>query len=192
MRPNDHHHHDNRKAVHQMISGYSQWVEEKFCNGHRVYLVTMQFSHLQGGHRAKYDQMLRDAERVYKFLIMRVVRNCKRITDPDLLPFWILVPDFPVAKYAKMSLAAVTVNDGLHLHAIIVMPKICRFSKRLSRHFRLNQMAYVVADKPLCRLHAKRIKTDPGYVVGYALKSIKSGRSSVDDIVIFPRSRGER
>lgn len=67
-------------------------------------------------------QMKREATRAHGWLCERVWRNAKAPSRRPLTPRWILVPDVPVAKRAKVRLRELLPNDGLHLQGIVVMP----------------------------------------------------------------------
>ena len=105
-------------------------------------------------------------------------------------------PDLPVPKAQKQRLRDITLNDGLHLHALALIPPGSQMEGGLDQHFADNQALYVrrehaVARHPLARVHAQPIIRDPDYVTEYVFKSLSRQRFSLDDVLILPRNRGE-
>jgi hypothetical protein len=104
---------------------------------------------------------------------------------------WIVVPDFPVPKHAKTSLQDVTLNGGLHMQGIALLPPASRLNAGLDRHFAAHQALYVRSGFPLCRLHAEAILQTPEIATEYVLKSIRRGRVSGDQILLLPDNLNE-
>jgi hypothetical protein len=134
--------------------------------------------------------MEREVERVYATFLTRVVRKPRSDCKRDLLPRWLVCPDYPVPKHAKMDLGEVTVNQGRHMHGIGLMPPVSRMKEGLEVHFATNQRLYVRAGG-LLRVHAEKIESRPGYVTAYAFKSLRRGRADFADLVILPRPKDQ-
>jgi hypothetical protein len=107
------------------------------------------------------------------------------------LPRLIAVPDLPVAKHSKkLSVRDVTINDGLHVHAIIAMPSTLRHFHgcKLKDLIRDNRHRFIGPFTRISHIDVQRIKDDPGYVAGYALKHAKRNPAIMDEILILPKS----
>ena len=115
-------------SVPQLINGYGEWVQSLFDDGFRMYLVTFKFNHIPGSSEYKRREMLKQVEyQFYPTLIKRVERQPMKPSRQRNLPRLIASPDLPVAKYSKkLSVKDVTINDGLHVHAVIAMPLTLR------------------------------------------------------------------
>ena len=109
--------------------------------------------------------MAKEIERIYATLLTRVVRHPRSPSAADMLPIWIFCPDFPVPKRKRQSLAKVMVNDGLHYHAIAVLPPTSRLQESLRRHFRNNQGLYRGRNQLVSRIKAKKIRETPRKLV---------------------------
>ena len=87
-------------------------------------------------------QMQREVERVYATVLTRIIRNPRKIPLFGL-PLWIVFPDYPVPKHAKMELRDVVLNGGLHLHGIALFLRRNRMNCGLDDHFEMAQELYV-------------------------------------------------
>jgi hypothetical protein len=133
--------------------------------------------------------MTDEIERVYSTLITRVVRNPRSPFQSHLSPILIVVPDFPVRKRHKEPLNDPTINDGLHMHGILLMPPNSRLKQNVVSHFNQHKSLYV--KNRLHELDVEPIVSNLPRVVDYAFKSVKKGKVDLDDILIFPKADGE-
>jgi hypothetical protein len=165
-------------------------VLDRVHNGFEFYLITIMFCPLPGSAVTKQKIMMEEVERIYATLLTRVIRKPKSTSLIDL-PLWIVCPDFPVPKYAKQSLPSVSINQGLHVHALALVPPITRLKRPLDAEIRRHQELLTKNQDRVFRLHAEVVTHDEGYVVGYAMKSLVRRRSSSDSILILPRTSSE-
>ncbi|WAJ27857.1 hypothetical protein [Antarcticirhabdus aurantiaca] len=172
-----------------MHQAWGTWVTDHIFKGWEGYIITFMFDHIPGRAASQIDQMEKEVVRVYRTLLTRIVRRPQQRCERDRLPRWIVVPDFPVPKHAKTSLGDVTINGGLHMHAIALLPPTSRLTGGLDQHFAAHQALYVRPGFPLCRLHAEPILRTPGTATEYVLKSIRRGRVSGDQILLLPQDR---
>ena len=91
------------------------------------------------------QQMNDEVDRVYSTFITRVVRKPNSVYQKYLYsrPLLIAVPDRPVPKHAKQRLKDVTINDGRHMHGILVVPWDCRLKQDVVSHFDKFRQLYV-------------------------------------------------
>ena len=178
-------------SVYDQIDAYSQWlqgyVHEK---GWNPFLMTFMYKPLKGHTEAIAHQMKDEVDRVYSTFITRVVRNPNSKHQKYLRPILVAVPDRPVAKHGKQRLTDVTINDGRHIHGILVVPWDCRLKRDVRAHFEQYSKLYV--KNRLLRLDVRPITSALGGVVDYAFKSVKSRKVDCDDIIIFPKSGTEK
>src|SRR4051812_540873 len=167
------------------IESFSTWVTGYMDNHWDGCLLSFMFQHLPGSKASVLRQMERELERVYGRVLTRIVRKPRCEAHQGKLPIWLACPDLPVPKRKKQCLPDVTLNDGLHIHALALIPPGSRMNERLDQHFAAQQALYVrrehaLARHPLARVHAQPIISDPGYVTEYVLKSLMRGRVSTD------------
>jgi hypothetical protein len=178
-------------SVNNLINAYSQWlqgyVDEK---GWSPFFLTFMYKPLRGQTEAIAHQMKDEIERVYSTFVTRVVRNPNSKHQKHLCPILVAVPDRPVAKHGKQRLTDITINNGRHMHGILVVPWHCRLKRDVRAHFDKYNKLYV--KNRLLRLDVRPIDSDLDGVVDYAFKSIKSRRFNCDDITIFPKSSTEK
>src|SRR3954469_1749008 len=171
-------------------SGYGSMVKERLEQGWDGYLISLMFNRVRGSRLNVIRQMEREVERVYATVLTRIIRDPRKV--PILaLPLWVVCPDYPIPKHAKQDLRYVTVNDGLHMHGIALIPPWNRMNEQFERHFEMYQELYVRQGYPLHRVHAVPITTDPGYVTAYALKAVQRRRLDFDNVLILPRTHSE-
>jgi hypothetical protein len=172
----------------KIIDGYSQWVQGYMGNGWKAFLVTFMFRPL-GGDRPALTKMMEEVDRVYSTFITRVVRNPNSPTQKASRPILIAVPDRPVFKHERLQLKDVKINEGVHMHGILLVPKRSRLKEGVKRHFKIHEKSYIRNN--LWRLDIKRIRSNPKKVVRYAMKAIKNSVFSYDNILIFPKAEAE-
>jgi hypothetical protein len=115
-------------SVSELIEGYRKWVESHFNEGFRMYLVTFKFNNIPGSIEYKRREMLKRVERqFYPTLIERAERWPTKPSMQRNLPRLIAVPNLPATEHSKnLSARIVKINDALHVHAIMAMPKLLR------------------------------------------------------------------
>lgn len=180
----------DRRAVSDVIAGYSQLVIDRVHEGWRAYLATLMFAQLPGKSTAVIEQMKASTELVYKKLLTRAVRWPRSAWSAGRLPVLVAAPDMPVGKHDK-PLAAVTINGGLHMHGVLMMPPFSRLRVPTDEHFRQKQAFYLGDRSHLRRIDLRPIKDDIEKAVDYALKNIRRGRFMIDDLLVLPRARSE-
>ncbi|MEX0827459.1 MAG: hypothetical protein WD005_00740 [Haliea sp.] len=149
------------------------------------------FAPLRGSQDAVLSQMERELERVYATMLTRIVRKPSSPANVGKLPIWLACPDLPVPKREKQDLRTVAINDGLHMHAICLIPPQSRLTDGLQRHVEEKQGLYVRDQRVIRRIGAIPITSRPKYVTKYAFKSLQRGRFGTDNIIILPRAMGE-
>lgn len=183
---------DSELTPKHLIAGYSKWLKDYVDRrGWNPFLMTFMFKPLKGSQQAVIYQMNDEVERVYSTFITRVVRKPNVIFQRYSCecPILIAAPDRPVPKHKKQRLKDVTINDGRHMHGILVVPRASRLKQDVVSHFEKFRKLYV--KNRLCRLDVQAIESDLPGVVDYAFKSMKGAEFGYDDIVIFPKSEAE-
>lgn len=173
----------------RLIRAYGRWIREHKMNGWDAYLFTFMFNQLPGSREATIQQMHEEITVLYKKLVTRVVRKPKLATNAHLLPKGVFFPDGPAYKKKKQRLRDVSVNDGLHMHGIVVATTEGRLKEGLDQHFRKNRPMYET--RKMYRIHVEPIEHSAVYVTDYAGKAVKTRRFIDDEILILPRSSGE-
>ena len=98
----------------------------------------------------------------------------------------IFIPDKPVPKSRKdqkSTIADVLINDGLHMHGIVLGNRWGRIRVPLDQYFGENAGKYVKGK--IRNIDVQRITYEPGYVVDYALKSLLKRTASNDEILVL-------
>ena len=180
----------DRRAVSDVIAGYSQLVVDRVREGWHPYLATLMFAPLPGKPAAVMEQMKAGTELVYKKFLTRAVRRPRSAWSAGWLPVLVAAPDTPVGKHDK-PLAEVKINGGLHMHGVLLMPPFSRLRLPADEHFRQRQAFYVGDRSRLRAIDVRPIEADVGKAVDYALKNVRRGRFSVDDLLILPRAASE-
>jgi hypothetical protein len=127
--------------------------------------------------------------RWYGRLATRAVRKPRSPQWTPLLPKGIFVPDLPVFKRSKQNLRDVVINDGLHVHGIVVANRLGRIAEPLDVHFNRNLEKYLTGN--LRHIDVEQITHMAKYVTGYGMKGLKRPTFSPDNILILPKTLGE-
>jgi hypothetical protein len=184
--------HSNFRYHHRLalIQAHADWAQQWLDRGWDGYLFSFMFNQLPGSRHAMVQQMHQHIEnRWYGRLATRTVRKTRSPVWIPFLPKGILVPDLPVFKRAKLGLRDVSINDGLHMHGIVVANRWARIPETLDVHFEENPGTYL--SRKLRHIDVRRITHSAEYVTEYALKSLKRRTFFEDDILVLPRTLSE-
>jgi hypothetical protein len=172
-----------------LIHHHGNWVQQQIDEGWDAYLFTFLFNQLLGSMRAKSQQMEQEIVRWYGRLATRTVRKPRSPTWAPLLPKGIFVPDLPVFKKSKQDLRDVVINDGLHVHGIVVANRLGRISEPLDVHFAEKLDEYLTGN--LRHIDVEHITHMAKYVTEYGMKGLKRPNFSPDNILVLPRTLRE-
>ncbi|MDR7039171.1 hypothetical protein J2X36_003944 [Methylobacterium sp. BE186] len=179
---------NNKRTMHH----YQQWVDELVSDmGMTPYFMNFMFKELNKSQTASLAIMMREVERVYATLATRIVRNPSGRHAHRKLPIWIACPDYPIYKRERDNVSFQHLNEGLHVNSVSLFHPGTRMQTSIDDHFDEDPSLYVRPETPLARVHIRPITEDAGNVAGYALKSIKTGRSTFADVLILPKTRSE-
>jgi hypothetical protein len=192
------------QAALLMIDAFGTWIESYLEKGWKSYLMTFMFNPLSGNPNSIVRQMSAEVERVYSTLLTRVVRNPRSPKKKGTLPVLIGFPDLPVFKHKKGKLDDVRINDGLHYHAMLLLPLKSRLNQELEQHIKDNEDIYLGRTKTvkergmlrkrrafpkLQRIHIQATTHTPGAHTSYGLKAMRN--LPYDDLLIMPKSDDE-
>ena len=104
----------------QLLEGFGVWIKQHVRDGWNPYFLSFMFHQLPGSRRARIQQMHEEVEIFYRKLITRVERDARLNKNAHKLPRGVFFPDVPAYKRQKQRLHDVTVNDGLHMHGIML------------------------------------------------------------------------
>jgi hypothetical protein len=169
-----------------LIEAYGKWVQQYLDDGWEGYFFSIQFQQLPGSLKIKAHLMEREILRWYGRLVTRAVRKPRSPHWAPLLPKGIFVPDLPVFKRSKQNLRDVVINDGLHMHGIVVANRFCRISEPLDIHFAEKMKEYLIGN--LRHIDVEPINRTAEYVTEYAMKGLKRPTFTMDNVLILPRT----
>jgi hypothetical protein len=133
--------------------------------------------------------MHEEVEIFYRKLITHVERDPRLNKNADKLPRGVFFPDVPAYKRRKQGLRDVTVNDGLHMHGVLVIPEKSRLKISLDEHVLENYHKY--RSHKMYRIDVGPTDARVVYTTDYAGKALKTPRFDQDDILILPKTTGE-
>jgi hypothetical protein len=183
--------HNQTPQLAAIIEGYGEHVESQILAGWHGYLLSFMFKPQRGNSKAVIWQMQQGVQVFYSTLITRVVRNNRSRKMQPYLPVLIGAPDLPVFKHEKQPLSSLPLNDGLHFHAIVLLPEISRLRTNLVEHVEEKQEIYVHKNGLFMHIDVEPIVESPRKVTRYALKAVEKGLVSTDDILILPKAYSE-
>ncbi|PVE54018.1 hypothetical protein [Rhizobium rhizogenes] len=175
----------------ELIDAYISMVEDRAAGGWEPYLLTLMFNQLRGNERTKQQLMLKECEAIYGRLMTRLIKRPHN-TPIAAMPFWLSCMDWPVNKQIKSSFSDIMTNDGMHIHAIFMVPPNARTGKRLNEIVADSPKAFLVGERmALSRLHVVPLERTLQKAALYALKQVQRKRITSADILVLPRSHGE-
>ncbi len=96
-----------------------------------------------------------------------------------------------MSRYDKQAMQDVVINDGLHWHAVVFIPRKSRLHTGLKRHVRDHTSLYLGSHRRLRRIHVKRIRYGPERVADYLLKAWRRTPSLNGELLVLPRAVSE-
>jgi hypothetical protein len=175
----------------QLVDGYTQVVIDRVDSGWSCHLMTFPFAQLPGPRIAVIQAMKDELQRVFSTLVTRIHRK-PRTASPDELPILIGAADLPVYRRDRDSSPLVRCNDGLHFHALLLVPPATRLGIPVEEHFRANEDMYLGKRHLIQKLDVRPVTDSYERVVDYVFKTIQRGRVSYDEgILLLPRARRE-
>jgi hypothetical protein len=169
-----------------IMQEYGKWLQEHIDNKCDAYLFTIMFRHISGSKESKIQQMHRAISRMYRNLVTRVVRKPRSEKNAELLPKGIFIPDVPAYKKSQYRINDVSVNDGIHVHGVVITPQHSRLKEPLHLHCARKSKLYVRGK--IIRIQVDPIRSDAAFVADYAGKALKKRRFSNNDVLILPKT----
>jgi hypothetical protein len=179
----------NKKHLQAIADGHGAWIRKFIDDGWDAYFFTVMFRPISGSRDRQAMQMQQEVEKIYNRLATRMVRKPQSPKWKGLLPIGLFSPDFPVRKYGlgeggdPSTVECASINNGLHMHGIILANRWGRIPIGLHEHFR-SEMRHYLTPK-VQRIHIEPIRHSPEEVVDYALKAVVRRRISIDDIRVL-------
>ena len=169
---------------------YALWIEQLIARGLEPWFVTFMFHQLPGSAASRQQHMLAIVNRIYEIRITRVIKHPRAAINRDRRPVWLAAPDLPIFKHLKQTLQVLLVNDGQHVHAIVLEPTDRRFIECFAKFAWAEQQRWRQLFPELERIDVRAITHNVPRVVGYALKQIEEKVGS-DAVLIRPRTNDE-
>jgi hypothetical protein len=178
--------------IDALTSWWSRDVEDRVKHdGWNAYLVTFMFHPIfpDGRREVRLKAMQDNICRFYSNLVTRVVRKPNSPLNLHKRPRMLAAPDYPVFKHTKIGIDPATINDGLHVHAILVVPLKSRLKVDVASH--VTQKKFLYVKSPLRGIHFEPIENNFKRVTDYMMKSVKRGRCRWEDVFFLPKSPTE-
>lgn len=177
-----------------IIQQYGCWVKKHIEDGWDGYCLSFSFKPVAGSVPNKAATMEKDVTNWYGRLLTRMFHNPNSPRWAGLLPWGLFAHDLPVMKSrrkATFSIRQLRVNDGLHMHGILLARRVGRIKTSLEFHFEEKGYQYQVGS--IANFDIQRISTSPEHTqdhiehaTDYALKGLK--RSSLRlELLVLPR-----
>jgi hypothetical protein len=202
-----------------LVTELGKWIQNYTLQQWKCYFVSFTFNPLKGNQTSQIQQMRAAIECFYRTLVGRAVKKPSAIHNQEKLPRFVGFPDLPVFKTKKTPIPNLCINDGLHFHAMVLIPEKSRLTEDLPEHIDLNQDQYldrirtifrpilvknpegkneidlvdiqIIVKGKLQRIDVQPTTFTPEYQAGYQLKSFTKGRLTYDHLLVLPRASGE-
>jgi hypothetical protein len=182
------------EEIQTLISSYSVIPMDKYLfHGWILYYMVVLFKEIKRKHEAKKEFMKREAERIVTRMTYRMVRYPESEAGWNLSPCGFFVVDYPVSKEQKKNVSGLSfgrTNDGMHINSVFAVPPAgkTRLKVLLDQDLRDNRHLYEA--NMVTKIHLSLVRS-PQPTCEYCLKSLKSRRSTPDDVLLFPKSPTE-
>jgi hypothetical protein len=174
----------------KLVDAWADWIQEQRAEGRRLYLFSFMFEQLPGRPETKLMIMEQELTRIYAAMLTRIVRRPKGKPSLDL-PVWLAFPDRPVPKTVRRDvLSQIVPNDGVHMHAIVAIPKSSRIDKLIA-HVRDYRDLYLGREGRVTHIDVRRLKRTASKATRYVLKSLERQRWDDNQVLVLPRSSTE-
>lgn len=176
-----------------LISEYSKIPMDKIQYGWTLYYLVVLFKDLKCREAARKEVMNGEARRIFSQMTYRLTRYPESEAGWKVSPTGIWVVDHPVAKDAEKEISDFNFglsNDGEHGNAVFAVPpvELTRLKVPFDQEFRDNGRSY--GSDRVTKIHFSKVR-NPWKTCKYCLKSLKSRRSTPDDVLVFPKSPSE-
>jgi hypothetical protein len=178
-----------KACPHGTMEHLGKWAKEYADLAWEAYFMTFMFRHIPGSDEEKIRRMHKDISSFYGKLASWLVRDPKSPKCDHLLPKAVFFPDVPSSTRLKQGLREVTINDGLHFHGIVLVPRKSRLKVPFLQHLRDKKRSY--GRGYMLMIHAEPNRDHHRFVADYAGKGVKRGRASYDDVLVLPRTGKE-
>ena len=176
------------EEINLHIAAYGTMVTNLISDGFTGYMLSFLFSSLGTKDNLIKARMTEAITRAYSDSVTFVVRYPTKCPT-SRLPIWIACLDVPVLKLERQRAVETGRNNGLHAHAVVLIPPDSRLRVPFDRHLVERRERY--RQRPIIDIGCESIKDNPAYVTDYVLKGLRRPRMSRDDVLVLPRTRCE-
>ncbi len=181
----------SRYRAREVQYAYGDWVSWYIDNDYQPFIMSFMFNRLSAAMvESRINEMNNDIEQVYGRLARRFAHKPNSAAERHKLPVMLVSPDLPVFKHDTSSQRNLGLNDGLHCHAICLVPPVTRFKHRLDLWV-IEHQKKLICDTRLNRIQVQRVGETPAKAAQYVFKSLGT-TLPLDSALILPREIGNR
>lgn len=181
----------NDRMSRREVEELCQHIEQYAYLPWSLWFLTFMFRDIRGPRHRKIELMRKDLDRFYYTLAKRTHRRLNSDYAQVWMPFIVGAFDLPGSHGNQLPLDDLVPNDGLHAHGVAAMPLVYRMEQPLNLHLVDEKHRYIHPEFPLVRVDVERIQSDPSYVTDYAIKALKKGLLSRDELIILRHVRSK-
>lgn len=175
--------------IREIQYAYGEWVDWYIGNDCQPFMMSFMSNRISAVMvESRIFEMNKDIERVYGRLARRFAHKPNSAAERHKLPVMLASPDLPVFKSDTSTQRDLGPNDGLHCHAICLVPPVTRFKHRLDLWV-MEHEKQLICDTRLSRIHVERVGETPAKAAQYVFKSLGTALP-LDSALILPREIG--
>jgi hypothetical protein len=168
----------------EIIEAYGQLVKDKLSSGDwEGYMLSVMFNPLPGSPAVTIKCMHQATTALFSKLVTRTVRRPNTRKGKTKTPIGIFFMDIPDGLRV-LDTRDVLVNDGVHMHGIIMVPTTSRLKEPLDVHFAKNKSLYQVGTS-IHHIDVRSINYASDQATSYSGKAVSKRRFGYDDILIL-------
>jgi hypothetical protein len=153
-----------------------------------ILLITFMFKQIAGGKFLVHNEMCKCVESFYNYIVTYLVRPSKK---QYVLPILLGSFDKPIFKYKKASLKYCNVNDGLHVHFLLAIPKKIK-CKSQNIEFYINKFKSPPSGVLLSNIDVQTCDSNIEHATDYVFKNCNYiGSDAEYNIILYPKASSE-
>jgi hypothetical protein len=168
----------------KMVEAYAKLVNDKLDNTDwEGYCFTFMFNYISASPAATIRRMHQIVRTVFSRLVTRIVNRPNTRRGKERSPIAIFFMDVPDGLRV-LDMRDVLVNDGVHMHGVVMIPKKNRLKEPLAQHIKDNKALYLVGNA-IHRIDVELITHSSDKATLYAGKAVAKRRFGYDDILVL-------
>lgn len=166
----------------ELAMDYTNFLLDEKNAAWDMFIVTIMFNHVETSNENRKFIMASEVHRIYEVLASRLFRDPYSPSQYERLPRWVL--------FADHSPTAV-INGSVHFQGLGIFHPFNRQGEPIMVLVEWLQVLLRGEHGLVAHVHLERVTRTPETVQQYVAKTVLNRKSSLDDVIVLPKSRDE-